>query len=93
MRMLVEIEVPSNKTTNENTPIRCNRCDAKFYIEKEMERDPFCGQKAARVQEFSQCPKCGQSDHHWVYANDIMPIFSGGYDKCRTQERRWMMEN
>ena len=80
------------KTTNQ-TPIRCNRCEAKFQVEKEMERDPFCGQKAARVQEFSNCPECGQGDHHWVYASDVMPKFEGGFDKRKRTEKTWLNSN
>jgi len=79
--------------TNENTPIRCNRCSAKFWAEKKMERDCFCGQKAARVQDFSTCPECGQTDCHWVYASDVMPVFPGGREKRRMAEMKWLRAN
>ena len=81
------------KKTNKDTPIRCNKCEAVFSTDQQMSRDGFCGTKAARVQDFSTCPHCDQTDHHWVYSSDIMPTFEGGFDKRKTQERKWIMEN
>ena len=75
-------------------PINCNRCEAKFTAPKNMTRAGFCGTKAARIQDFCQCPDCGQTDNHWVYAIDVeMPTFEGGFDARKRAEYQWLMEN
>jgi len=58
---------------SEGSPVRCNRCNQKFDAPKEMNRNPLWGQTAARVLDFCECPHCGQTDNHWVFAADIMP--------------------
>ncbi len=73
--------------------VHCNRCDKPFEAVKKMFRDMFCGQKAARIQEFSSYPMCQQADSHWIYAIDIMSKFEGGFKKCRRAQRRWLQEN
>lgn len=75
------------------TPIHCNRCDKSFSAESEMTRGPFCGTKAARLEQFSRCPHCGQNDSHWVFSADIMPTFEGGFDARKRAERKWQREN
>lgn len=73
--------------------VHCNRCDKPFEAIKEMFRDMFCGQEAARIHEFSTCPMCQQTDNHWVYATDITPKFEGGFEKRRRVRRHWLQEN
>lgn len=76
-----------------NTPIHCNRCDKAFLSPKAMTRGQFCGTKVARLKQFCKCPHCGQSDSHWVYARDLMPMFKGGFDARKRAQRKWMKEN
>lgn len=76
--------------------LHCNRagCQAAFPAPVEMERQPFAGASAARVNAFCQCPHCGAVDAHWVYASDgLMPAFTGGFDARKSAERRWLREN
>lgn len=80
-------------TVTANQTIHCNRCDQPFEAPREMKRDGFCGQKAARIQEFCTCPHCQQTDGHWLYASDVMPVFEGGFDARKQQERQWLAAN
>ena len=73
--------------------IHCNRCDKAFAAPKEMNRDSFCGQPAARIHEFSTCPHCQQTDGHWVFASDTMPTFEGGFDQRKRAQRQWLATN
>ena len=74
-------------TINAGTPIRCNRCSEVFEAPKEMERDQFWGQSAARINDdFCNCPHCNQTDVHWVYASDIIPEGLNA-DKQKTWKR------
>jgi hypothetical protein len=72
--------------------LTCNKCERKFES-IEVERDKFYGQWAARVQEFTTCPKCNQTDHHWVYAIDVMPDFKGKQWKVKEQQKQWLRSN
>lgn len=81
------------KIVNENDIIHCNRCDEPFEASKQMTRDGFCGQKSTRIKDFCTCLHCGQTDCHWVFASDIMPIFEGGFEKRRRAERKWLRVN
>lgn len=82
------------KTINQNTPVRCNKCQSKFEAPKEMKRTAFNGQSAARIMDdFCTCPICGQTDCHWVYAKDIMPIFEGSKGQIKRQENEWLENN
>ena len=75
------------------TPIHCNRCDRAFSALQDMTRGPFCGTKAARLEQFAKCPHCGQNDSHWIYASDLMPTFEGGFDARKRAEHKWRREN
>ena len=74
-------------------PIYCNRCDEVFEMPVDGERQAFSGEKAARLETFVECPHCGQKDSHWIFANDVMPVFNGNFDSRKRQARRWMSEN
>jgi len=80
-------------TVQTGDTIHCNRCDKPFESTSDMTRGPFCGSKAARLEQFAHCPHCGQSDSHWVFASDIMPTFDGGFDARKRAERKWLREN
>ncbi len=73
--------------------IHCNRCDKAFNAPKKMNRDGFCGQKAARISEFCTCPLCQQTDCHWVYASDTMPKFEGNFEIRKRLSLKWLLEN
>jgi len=75
------------------SPIHCNRCDQKFDAPKDMQRNEFWGQNAARIDDFCTCPHCEQTDSHYVYATDIMPEFEGSPAKVRKMQRDWAEEN
>ena len=75
------------------SPIRCNRCQSKFEAPKAMVRNAFWGQAAARILDFCTCPKCSQTDNHYVYASDIMPVFEGSPGKIRRLQDDWMSQN
>ena len=83
----------NDKQVSPQETIHCNRCNKAFYAPKEMTRDGFCGQKAARVHDFCTCPHCEQTDGHWVFASDLMPEFEGGFEKRRKAERQWLRNN
>lgn len=75
------------------TPIHCNRCDQIFTSDQEINREPFYGQKATRIQEFVECPHCGQKDSHWIYSRDIAPEFIGNFHQQTRQIRKWQRNN
>lgn len=77
----------------EGTTIHCNRCDKAFEAPKELDRQQFAGQKAARIETPCTCPHCQQTDWHWLFAGDVMPAFEGGFDARKRAERQWLMEN
>jgi len=83
-----------NKMVAKGQTIHCNRCDKGFEAQKDLERAGFFGGKAARLEQFCECPHCGQNDSHWFYAVDAgMPEFEGGFDARKKAERKWLMEN
>jgi uncharacterized protein with PIN domain len=68
--------------------IRCNKCQGKFESSSEITKK-FEGDAARRItNEFSECPHCGHSDNHWIYASDYMPA---GLNK--RQQREWLENN
>ena len=73
--------------------IHCNRCDKAFGASAEMTRGSFAGSKAARLEQFTSCPHCGQNDSHWVFAQDVLPTFEGGFDARKRAERQWLRAN
>jgi len=58
-----------------------------------MSRNQFWGQAAARILDFCTCPNCNQTDNHYVYASDIMPVFDGTPGKINRQQESWKEEN
>ena len=52
-------------------PARCNRCDKVFPLPKDRNGGGFNG-NAARLQQMCLCPRCGQTDTHWIYASDLI---------------------
>lgn len=80
-------------TVQTGDTVHCNRCDKAFQASAEMTRGPFCGSKAARLEQFAKCPHCGQNDSHWVFASDVMPTFEGGFDARKRAERKWLREH
>ena len=74
------------------TKIRCNRCQGIWETEVK-EHSKFRGQAAARVYDWFECPHCGQTDNHWIYASDIMPIFEGTPVQIKRQRENWLNEN
>lgn len=84
---MTTIEVP------QATQIHCNRCNESFAAPRPLSRDPFCGQKAARIHDFCTCPHCQQTDAHWLFAGDVMPQFEGGADHRARSARQWLRQN
>ena len=69
--------------------VRCNKCSEPFEAPRELPREKFYGQAAARIQDqFCTCPHCNQTDVHWVHASDIMPE---GLNP--EQQRSWKRHN
>ena len=56
------------KTFSEGTPIRCNRCDARGTVNKEV-RAIRENDKVWRIMDFS-IPECGHMDTHWIFDCD-----------------------
>jgi len=60
------------------TPLRCNRCNARFDTPKPVNGND-CGDGRAvigeraeiRLDDFTTCPHCGQVDTQWVYSRDL----------------------
>lgn len=75
------------------TTIHCNRCDQAFEAPKDLPREGFAGQKAARIETFCTCPHCGQTDCHWLYANDVMPKFDGNFEARKRATMTWLLAN
>ena len=83
----------TDQTVAQYTTLHCNRCDEGFVAQSTLTREPFCGQQAARVQDFVTCPHCQQTDGHWVYAKDVLPTFEGNFEQRRRAMRQWLGEN
>jgi len=73
--------------------VYCNKCGEAFPAPKEMLRDLFMGERATRLNEFCECPKCSHNDIHWIYASDKLPAFEGNSDKRKKLERKWLRQN
>lgn len=73
--------------------IHCNRCGLSFSAPKSLNCQPFCGERAARIDEFCTCPHCQQTDCHWLHAADVMPRFEGNFDGRKRAEREWLQAN
>ena len=83
----------ANTKVEAGTTAHCNRCDKAFTLKSDTERGPFCGSKAARIDQFIKCPHCGQTDTHWIFASDIAPEFDGGFDTRKRALRAWLTQN
>jgi len=53
------------------TPARCNRCDQKFPLPKDVQGEDV-QRVAMRLQGFCTCPHCGRMDTHWIYTSDLV---------------------
>jgi len=82
----------SQKVNSQDT-IHCNRCNEAFEAPKEMDRDGFHGQQAARIHDFCTCPHCQQTDAHWVFASDLIPTFEGNFESQKRQKKNWLNNN
>jgi len=80
-------------TVATGTTAHCNRCDKPFQLKGDMTCGPFCGTKAARLEQFAKCPHCGQNDSHWIYGADVAPAFEGNFDARKRAMRHWLAEN
>lgn len=82
----------TQQVTTQET-IHCNRCNQAFAAPKEMTRDGFHGQQAARIHDFCTCPHCEQTDAHWVFASDMMPEFEGNFEGRKRAKQEWLRAN
>ena len=81
-------------TVEQGQRIHCNRCDQGFEAPKELERFGFCGDRAARITTFCECPRCHQFDSHWLFVSDIdVPEFEGNFDQRDRAYRAWLREH
>lgn len=86
----------NTQTVETQATIHCNRCDKAFETPKPLTRDGFMGQKSARINEPCECPHCNQSDWHWVYASDVLPVEIKEVrnpDKRKKLELEWLKQN
>lgn len=75
------------------TTIHCNRCHKAFEAPKSLDRQPFAGESAARLEMPCTCPYCQQTDWHWFYADDVIPKFDGGFDARKRARLQWLLNN
>lgn len=57
----------------QGTTVHCNRCDKPFPLTRER-RGGDLGDGTARLEQFENCPHCGQTDSHWVYQRDYQNV-------------------
>jgi hypothetical protein len=73
----------------------CNKthCQRQFVVPDDTPREKFCGGAAARILKPMVCPCCGRMDSHWVYAQDVLPEFTGTNEEIRQQAMAWRRDN
>jgi hypothetical protein len=53
----------------QGTMVRCNRCDSKGHLDREVEGRRE-NDRAWRLQDMARVDECGHLDCHWVYDKD-----------------------
>jgi hypothetical protein len=70
--------------------LHCNRADCQATFEADgVTHQRFAGATATRTNEMVRCPVCGRVDSQWVYAANVMPAFTGGFDARKRAAREW----